>query len=46
MDGSRATASGEGLQLVSANRQTQFMVHTQNIGKADVSVDITCKFLQ
>ena len=40
VDGTKATASGDGLRYVPANKAAYFNVHTRDVGDAEVSVRI------
>lgn len=43
IDGSRATASGDGLRICGAKQRANFKVKTSHVGVADLAVTITCK---
>jgi uncharacterized protein YprB with RNaseH-like and TPR domain len=43
IDGSRATASGQGLNHVSTNRMAYFDVRTNGLTGADVTVNVVCQ---
>ena len=44
IDGSRVTASGDGLRFVPAHRPAHFHVNTAQVGLADLAVKVTCKY--
>ena len=44
IDGSKAVASGDGLQSASVNRPAYFTVNSSNLGEANLMVKITCKW--
>ena len=45
IDGSKVSASGDGLRLIPVGQPAGFVVQTNGVGEANLDVDITCKSL-
>ena len=43
IDGGKATASGDGLKVVSVREKAHFRVSTRNLGTAELAVRISCE---
>ena len=43
IDGTKVTASGDGLRLVPVNKPSYFNINTNGVGEAQLDVDVTGK---